>query len=282
MSDAAGTAPGGGPIDGSANRIAVVTGASRRQGLGAAIVRALAADGVDVAAVHWAAADVSAGLADAGGIDAVLAAARAAAAPGARVVAVEADLSRSAAARRAFDAVEAALGPASILVNNAAWSERGGIDALDAAALDRSFAVNARAPALLARELLARLPAGWGRIVNLTSGQGLAPMPDELAYAMTKGALEALTASLAPTAHERGATVNAVDPGPVDTGWMDAATRTSLEAAFDRLSTPEDVADAITGRILRLRGRPPSVVRAEAEHRARDAHRGVASDEPNR
>ena len=51
-----------------------------------------------------------------------------------------------------------------------------------------------------------------GSIINLTSGQSLGPMPDELAYAATKGAIEAFTKSVAPVAMEKGITVNAVDP----------------------------------------------------------------------
>ena len=59
-----------------------------------------------------------------------------------------------------------------------------------------------------------------GRIINLSSGQGVGPMPTELAYAATKGAIEAFTTSLAAGVAPKGITVNAIDPGATDTGWM--------------------------------------------------------------
>ena len=90
-------------------------------------------------------------------------------------------------------------------------------------------------------------------------------MPGELAYAVTKAGLDALTLSLAAGLRTSGVTVNAIDPGPIDTGWMTADLGTSLAAASPtgRLARPEDLAivvrllcgDAaasITGRIIRI------------------------------
>ena len=88
--------------------------------------------------------------------------------------------------------------------------------ALTAATIDAHYAVNVRAPMLLSA-LLAR-SGRPGRIVNLISGQFLGPMPGELAYAASKGAVEAFTTSVAPTLAARGITINAVNPGPTDTG----------------------------------------------------------------
>ena len=175
---------------------------------------------------------------------------------------VELDLSVPAAPRALVESAVARFGRLDILVNNAFCSEPGDLPRLDADQLDRHYAVNLRAPALLCREF-ARLQRGpGGRIVNLTSGQGLTPMPDELAYAATKGGLEALTISLAPWLAARGVTINAVDPGPTDTGWMSAAQRRALDG---EVRTPEEVARVVrflvseegarvTGQIVRVRG----------------------------
>jgi 3-oxoacyl-[acyl-carrier protein] reductase len=145
--------------------------------------------------------------------------------------------------------VEAQLGPVSILVNNAAYSTRDGYERLDAATIDAHYAVNMRAAMLLMVEFARRIPAsgGSGRIINLTSGQGLGEMPEELAYAATKAAIEVFTRSLAPAVAGKGITVNAVDPGPTDTGWITPELREWLlpRMPMGRLGEPEDAARLI-------------------------------------
>ena len=122
--------------------------------------------------------------------------------------------------------------------------------------------------ALLCAEFVRRYPGGaGGRIINLTSGQGVTPMPEELAYSTTKGAVEAFTSSLAAGVAAMGITVNAVDPGGTDTGWMSDRLKADLESrmAMGRVGMPEDAArliaflasDAggwITGQVIRSRG----------------------------
>ena len=80
--------------------------------------------------------------------------------------------------------------------------------------------------------------------MNLISGQFLGPMPGELAYTASKGALQAFTVQLAAEVAELGITVNAVGPGPNDTGWMDDALREALLPRFPmgRIGRPEDAA----------------------------------------
>jgi 3-oxoacyl-[acyl-carrier protein] reductase len=155
-----------------------------------------------------------------------------------------------------------------ILVNNAAAGRLGGIDTLDAEMLDEHYAVNVRGMALLCAEFLRRFKAGHGgRIINLTSGQSLGPMSDTLAYATSKGAVEAFTLSLSPDAMRRGITVNAIDPGATDTGWMTEGQKAAwiANAAGGRLGFPEDAARLaaflasdeaqwITGQIIHSRG----------------------------
>jgi 3-oxoacyl-[acyl-carrier protein] reductase len=106
-----------------------------------------------------------------------------------------------------------------------------------------------------------------GRIINLSSGQSVAPMPGELAYVATKGAVEAFTVSLSAEVASLGITVNAVDPGITDTGWIspDLKKKWNAEAPMGRVGLPQDAArlirflasdDArwITGQVIHSRG----------------------------
>jgi 3-oxoacyl-[acyl-carrier protein] reductase len=139
-------------------------------------------------------------------------------------------------------------GEVTVLINNAAVSETGSIDELDAAMLDRHFAVNVRGMALLTKAFVQQFTGDIpGRIVNLTSGQSSGPMPDELAYATSKGAVEAFTTSAFPTLGRKGITINAVNPGPTDTGWIPDDVRKPLQEQFvlGRIGTPKDVASVV-------------------------------------
>jgi 3-oxoacyl-[acyl-carrier protein] reductase len=204
--------------------IALVTGAGNPRGIGAACVRALAAREAIVAYT------VMPGETQ----------------PDLPGTAVAADLAEADAAQRLLDTVTERVGHPSVLVNNAAHSTRDGYEALDAATIDAHYAVNVRAPMLLSA-LLAR--AGRpGRIVNLVSGQFLGPMPGELAYTASKGALEAFTRQLAAEVAHLGITVNAVGPGPNDTGWIDDELRARLLPRFPmgRVGRPEDAAAVVS------------------------------------
>lgn len=85
-------------------------------------------------------------------------------------------------------------------------------------------------------------------MINLTSGQSFGPMPNELAYVATKGAIEAFTLSASPTLARRGITINAVDPGPTDSGWMSDEFKADLTPRFPfgRIGQPEDIARLIS------------------------------------
>jgi 3-oxoacyl-[acyl-carrier protein] reductase len=106
-----------------------------------------------------------------------------------------------------------------------------------------------------------------GRIIGVSSGQDWGPMPGELAYAATKGAMEAFTLSLASELAPLGITVNAVDPGATDTGWMTEQMRRewSVPSGVVKINQPEDAARVIvflasdaarhlTGQVLHARG----------------------------
>lgn len=246
--------------------IAIVTGVGRRAGIGAAICRAFARNGIDIMLTYWRPYDASMDW----GVDQDM--------PrvlidevsdlGVRCAATEIDLSQPDAAQRLLEAAERELGQPTILVNNATVSHQTDLLSLTSADLDAHYAVNVRATTMLCVEMARRHPTGRpGRIVNLTSGQSLGPMPTELAYAATKGAIEALTVSLAPPLAERGITINAVNPGPTETGWISDDLRASLlkHAPMGRLGTPEDCARLvaflvsdeagwITGQIIHSEG----------------------------
>ena len=224
-------------------RVALVTGVGRRRGIGSAVCRALAARGADVALSYWKTYDREMPWgADEDEPRRLVEELRAS---GVRAEAVEVDLSLPESAEWLLDAATERLGVPSMLVNVAAYSSHDGYEALDGEILDAHYAVNVRAMALLSVLFARRYPGGpGGRIVNFSSGQSLGPMEEELAYGMTKGAIEAFTRSLAAGVGHRGITVNAVNPGPTDTGWMTEELRRELLPKFPpgRIGYPEDAA----------------------------------------
>jgi len=247
-------------------RVAVVTGAGRQRGIGTAVCRALASHGADILFTHWQPYNQTRPHSvDTEGPTVLQHELQE---YGVRVENLPVDLGDPAAPARVLDVVETRLGPPSILVNNAAHSTNDDYRTLDAASLDVHYAVNVRATALLSVEFARRYPGGpGGRIISLSSGQGVGPMPDELSYATSKGAIGAFTASLAAGVAAKGITVNAVDPGGTDTGWMPEELKVDIlrQMGFGRIGQPEDAArlilflasDAgawITGQTIHSRG----------------------------
>src|SRR5580704_4180933 len=209
-------------------RVAVVTGVSRRAGIGYAIARRLAALGASLFLHHYAPHDRDQPWgADPGGSEAVITGVAEALAGGARVQHGEFDLSDPGAPDRLIEAAAAEFGHLDILVCNHARSGGDGpLGALTAAMLDAHWAVNTRSAILLAQAFAAVRGEGevgggrpGGRIVFMTSGQDLGPMTGEVAYAASKGALASITQTLADQLADRGITLNTVNPGPVDTGY---------------------------------------------------------------
>lgn len=248
--------------------VAVVTGASRQRGIGAAVCRQLARDGFDLFFTWWGAHDRDLYGEEQAGADELRAELEAL---GACCACAESDLGQPGAATQIMDAAEAALGSITALVNNAAHDDTSApFDQLSATILDRYYAVNVRGPMLLSVEFARRFTGrAGGRIINLTSGQGVGPMPGKLPYAATKGAIEAFTVTLAAELASRGITVNAVDPGPTDTGWLsadpDLLRSLTQQAPFGRVGQSEDAARLIaflaspaaawiTGQIIHSRG----------------------------
>ncbi|MFD2370978.1 SDR family oxidoreductase [Brevibacillus sp. GCM10020057] len=215
---------------------AVITGVSHNRGIGAAIARAFAAEGANIFFTHWQ-AEPDWGYRFQKEIEEF----------GVRCAGMAIDLSDRAAHVTLLDAAAEQVSDPTILFNNAAHSTRDGYELLDADTLDAHYAVNVRATCLLSVEFTRRLrQAGHrgGRIINLTSGQGQGPMIGELAYVASKGAISAFTLSLSAEVAPLGITVNAINPGPTDTGWMSPELKEQLLSQFlmGRMGQPEDAA----------------------------------------
>lgn len=230
-------------------RVAVVTGVSRRQGIGFAVARRLLAGGDRVLIHSWSPHDAAQPWgADAGGSERVLGELGGA---GDRLAHVEADLADPAAPAAVIDRAVERFGAVDVLVANHAHASPVALADVTAAQLDRAWAVNARAVILLVQAYAARRPsdrdARTGRIVLFTSGQHLAPMAGELPYAVTKGAVHQMTRTLADALADDGVTVNAINPGPTDTGWPNDELRERLRGDFPagRWGRPEDIAAVV-------------------------------------
>jgi 3-oxoacyl-[acyl-carrier protein] reductase len=221
------------------SRAAVVTGVSRRNGIGFAVARRLLASGTGVFIHSWSAGDE---CPDEGGLTAVLAELEQAGSP---VTHVEADFAHPESPAAVLRAAHDALGHIDILVVNHTLSRLGALDELTAEDLDAHLHVNVRAALLLVKEFAAQHDGrAGGRVVLLTSGQHLGPLNEEIAYAASKGAMHQITATLSDTLIDRGITVNTVNPGPTDTGWA-----TGLEPSrfpLGRWGQPDDAARLIT------------------------------------
>ena len=220
-------------------QVAVVTGVSHDHGIGAAVCQKLAGAGCDILFTHW--------KSEKGWPESFQKRIRN---MGVRCEGLDIDLSYKEAYTEILDNVQKELGLPTILVNNAAHSTRDGYEILDAKVLDDHYAVNMRTTLLLSVEFARRVeksPHTSGRIINLTSGQGQGPMVDELAYGATKGAVSAFTLSLSAEIAPLGITVNAVNPGPTDTGWMSEEIKKDLLPKFlkGRIGVPEDAARLI-------------------------------------
>jgi 3-oxoacyl-[acyl-carrier protein] reductase len=232
-------------------RAAIVTGVSRRAGIGYAIARRLAALGASLFLQHYAPHDAEQPWgADPDGPAALVAGvADALAGDSARVHHMELDLAGPAAPTLLTDAAAAALGHLDILVCNHARSGGDGpLGTLDAGLLDAHWAVNTRSSILLAQAFATRHDGRpGGRIVFMTSGQNLGPMTGEVAYAASKGALASITLTLADYLAGQGITVNTVNPGPVDTGYAPPEVYEAVRRRFPagRWGSPDDPARLI-------------------------------------
>jgi 3-oxoacyl-[acyl-carrier protein] reductase len=213
-------------------RRAIVTGGAR--GIGAAIVRRLAADGIRIAV-----------------LDRLVDAARAVVAPYDGLV-VAVDLAEPADVERACAEAVAVLGGCDVLVNDAGVFATAAIVDTTTELFDTMMAVNARAVLLTMKQLAVALSSsGRGAVVNIASMAAKQGAAGEAAYAASKAAVVALTRIAALELGPAGVTVNAICPGYVLTD-MGAATRTEADVAawsarspLGRCTTPDEVADLV-------------------------------------
>lgn len=224
-------------------KTALVTGGAR--GIGAAIVRRLAAEGAAVA-FAWRGAQ--------GAADALVAEVAAA---GGKAVAIRADVSESASIAALFAACDAQFGSApnlDILVNNAGVGSDGEDASLKSGSeelFDEMMAVNAKGPYLVTQAALSRLRDN-GRVVNIGSISGKVAQHFAAGYAMSKRALQSLTFSTAVAVAKRGITCNLIAPGAVATqfiaklrerpGFDEANAKTT---PMGRMGQPDDIAGAV-------------------------------------
>jgi 3-oxoacyl-[acyl-carrier protein] reductase len=213
---------------------ALVTGASR--GIGAAIAKALAADGWPVGVNY------RGGRAGAESVVAEIEAA------GGRAVALQADVADAGAGQTLFDGLEESFGlPVLALVNNAGISRDNLTPALRDEEWDAVIETDLTgAFRLMRRALRPMMRARSGRIVNIASVVGLRANPGQPNYAAAKAGLIALTRTTAVEVARRGITVNAVAPGWIDTDMTADVAKDLLEAVpARRAGTPEEVAACV-------------------------------------
>ncbi|MFF7280763.1 SDR family oxidoreductase [Streptomyces griseorubiginosus] len=226
-----------------ARPLALITGVGRTVGIGAGIARQLAASGWDIAFTYWTPYDARMSWGVEPGATATIE--RLLAERGAATAAIEADLADPGTPARVFGEAERRIGPVTALVMSHCESVDSGLLDTTVESFDRHFAVNTRATWLLIREFGRRFTAtpGTGRIISLTSDHTVGNLP----YGASKGAMDRITLAAAHELAHLGVTANAVNPGPVDTGWMSEEIRAHcLEATpLGRLGTPQDTAHLV-------------------------------------
>ena len=242
-------------------RVALVTGGAA--GMGKATSLKLGADGhaVGIVDVDFAGANAVA--------DAIVAG-------GGKAFAVMADIGERAELEQAVAQIRAALGPITILVNNAAIENFSALEDLDDSTWDRLMAINLRGAYVAAQCVLPDMTAaGWGRIINVSAFGAQIGAPNMALYTASKGGIIAMTRSLAIELGPKGITVNSVSPGFIDTpmsrraidGGLFPVPYEQIIATYPipRLGRPEDIAAAcaffasdaagyITGQVLGVNG----------------------------
>jgi 3-oxoacyl-[acyl-carrier protein] reductase len=239
-----------------ANKVAIVTGASR--GIGAAVAERLADDDFTVV-VNYAGDSKSA--------EALV---RKIEAKGGHALTAKADVSDPNAVRGMFDAAEAAFGGVDVLVNNAGIMKLARIADSDDAMFDQHLAVNLKGTFNTLREAAKRLRDG-GRIINFSTSVVGAKLETYGVYAATKAAIETMTAILSKEMRGRAITVNAIAPGPTGTDLFlngkspELIDRFAKMNPLERIGTPADIADSVSflagpdggwinGQVLRANG----------------------------
>jgi len=223
--------------------IALITGASRAVGLGAAITLALAHSGWDIATTFWRPYDATMPWGNkATEADELL---ERVCALGAQAIAIEANLADSTSPVRIFEAIEKTLGSVTALVLAHCQSVDSNLYTTSVESFDLHFAINARATWLLIRELGLRYRSGYGRgrIISLTSDHTVGNLP----YGASKGAMDRIVLAAAYELKALGITANVISPGATDTGWMSDELKESVQrrTPLGRVGLPQDCANLV-------------------------------------
>ncbi|GAA6614936.1 SDR family oxidoreductase [Scytonema sp. NUACC26] len=217
-----------------ANKVAIVTGGSG--GIGSAICERLAEEGAKVV-VHYG-----------GHADSANEVVSKIKNNGSDAIAIHANLSNGDEVTQLFETTQQHYGGLDIVVNVAGTGAVGTISEIDEAAFDKVFGLNAKGAFFCMKEAAQRLNNN-GRIVNISSGLVVRPMPGFSLYCGSKAAVELMGKVLAMELGDRGITVNTVSPGPTETEMFshsgDDPQAAAAQSPFNRLGQPEDIADVV-------------------------------------
>jgi 3-oxoacyl-[acyl-carrier protein] reductase len=221
-------------------RVALVTGVSRPRGIAATVVQRLHMAGAIVVATGWPPHDAEMPWGEQTVSEMPVTVGRH-------------DLEDATVPTALIDEVIAAHGRLDVVIAVHARSSHDSLAEVTANELDRCWAANVRSVVLLAQRFATvHDPAPvdqppLGRMIWFTSGQHIQPMDGEIAYAVSKGALHQMTASIDHALSASRIIANCINPGPVDTGWADADTRVAVGEMFPdgRWGTPDNVADLV-------------------------------------
>ena len=241
------------------DRAAIVTGASK--GIGAAIAKHLAAEGTAVV-VNYSSSKEGADRV----VDEITK-------RGGKAVAVQANVARKSEVERLFSAAKKAFGKVDILVNNAGVYDWSPIEEITEGQFHKHFDVNVLGLLLATQEAVKQFDSAGGNIINISSTVTSLTPPNSSVYTGTKGAVDAITRTLAKELGPRNIRVNAINPGMVETegviaaGFNEGELRKGIEAQtpLGRIGQPDDIAPAavflassearyITGETLRIAG----------------------------
>ena len=221
------------------DKVAVVTGASK--GIGAAIAKQLATEGAKVV-VNYSSSKKDADKV----VDEI-------AKDGGKAIAVQANLSKQADIERLFADTKKAFGRLDVLVNNAGIYEFSPLENVTEEHFHKHFNLNVLGLILASQAAVRLFDAAGGNIVNISSIASIKGFPDGAIYSGTKGAVDAITRSLAAELGPRKIRVNAIRPGMVETegthsaGIAESDMRKQVEAQtpLGRIGQPQDIAGAV-------------------------------------